>query len=66
MSKDLEVGQTIVKVDSNYYRPTEVELLIGDPTKAEKILGWTAKTKFEDLVKVMIQADLEKVLKRGF
>lgn len=66
LSKELKIGQTIVKVDPNYYRPTEVDLLIGDPTKAEKVLGWKAKTKFEDLVKVMIQADLEKVLKRGF
>lgn len=66
LSKELKVGQPIIKVDPNYYRPTEVDLLIGDPTKAEKVLGWKAKTKFEDLVKVMIQADLEKVLKRGF
>ncbi len=66
LSKELKVGQPIIKVDPNYYRPTEVDLLIGDPMKAEKVLGWKAKTKFEDLVKVMIQADLEKVLKRGF
>jgi len=66
LSKDLKVGQAIIKVDPKYYRPTEVDLLIGDPTKADKVLGWKAKTKFEDLVKVMIQADLEKVLKRGF
>ncbi|NCS81918.1 MAG: GDP-mannose 4,6-dehydratase [Ignavibacteria bacterium CG_4_8_14_3_um_filter_37_9] len=66
LTNDLKIGQTIIKVDPNYYRPTEVDLLIGDPTKAEKVLGWKAKTKFEDLVKVMIQADLEKVLKRGF
>jgi len=66
LRNDLHVGQTIITVDPNYYRPTEVDLLIGDPTKAEKILGWKARTKFEDLVKVMIQADLEKVLKRGF
>jgi len=66
LRNDLKIGQTIVKVDPNYYRPTEVDLLIGDPTKAEKVLGWKAQTKFTDLVKVMIQADLEKVLKRGF
>ena len=66
LTNDLKIGHTIIKVDPNYYRPTEVDLLIGDPTKVEKVLGWKAKTKFEDLVKVMIQADLEKVLKRGF
>ncbi|MCK9210532.1 MAG: GDP-mannose 4,6-dehydratase [Ignavibacteriaceae bacterium] len=66
LRNDLQIGQAVVTIDPNYYRPTEVDLLIGDPTKVEKILGWKAKTKFEDLVKVMIQADLEKVLKRGF
>jgi len=66
LSKELKTGQTLVKVNPAYYRPTEVDLLIGNPAKAERVLGWKAETKFEDLVKVMIQADLEKVLKRGF
>ncbi len=63
---NLKKGDVIVGVDPNYYRPTEVEMLIGNPSKAEKILGWKAKTKFEDLVKLMISADMDKVLKRGF
>ncbi len=54
-----ENGKTIVRVDEKYFRPTEVELLIGNPEKAKKILGWEAKTKFEDLVKVMIRSDYE-------
>lgn len=58
-------GKTIVKVDPNYYRPTEVDLLIGNPAKAEKILGWKAQTKFEELVKVMTHADVDLVLKTG-
>jgi GDPmannose 4,6-dehydratase len=62
----LKKGEAIVAVDPNYYRPTEVDLLIGDAEKARKILGWKAKTGFEDLVTLMIKADLEKVLKRGF
>jgi GDPmannose 4,6-dehydratase len=62
----LKKGDVIVGVDPNYYRPTEVEMLIGNPSKAEKVLGWKAKTKFEDLVKLMISADMDKVLKRGF
>jgi GDPmannose 4,6-dehydratase len=66
LSDKLKAGDTIVEVDPNYYRPTEVDLLIGDPTKAETILGWKAKTKFEDLVKIMIKSDLEKVLSRGY
>jgi len=62
----LKSGTTVVTVNPNYYRPTEVELLIGDPTKAKKLLGWKAKTKFEDLVQMMIKSDMDKVLKRGY
>jgi len=62
----LKRGTTVVTVNPNYYRPTEVELLIGDPTKAKKLLGWKAKTKFEDLVQMMIKSDMDKVLKRGY
>ncbi len=61
-----KVGDTVVEVSPGYYRPTEVELLIGDAAKAEKELGWKAKTKFSDLVEVMIKADTEKTLRRGF
>ncbi len=65
-SGDLKIGDTVVAVDPNYYRPTEVDLLIGNPSKAEKELGWKAQTKFTDLVHVMIKSDMEKVLKRGY
>jgi GDPmannose 4,6-dehydratase len=47
-----------VVVDSKYLRPTEVDLLIGDPSKAHKRFGWKATTKFPDLVKLMVDADL--------
>jgi GDPmannose 4,6-dehydratase len=62
LKKDTE----IVAIDPNYYRPTEVELLIGNPAKAKKLLGWEAKTKFNELVKIMIKSDLSKVLMRGY
>lgn len=62
----LKKGDVLVKVNPNYYRPTEVDLLIGDSSKAEKLLGWKAKTKFSDLVEIMIKADMEKVLRRGY
>ncbi len=65
-SNELKKGDTVVVIDPNYYRPTEVDLLIGNPTKAEKLLKWKAKTKFNDLIKLMIKADLEKVLMRGY
>ena len=55
---DAKSGKTVVKVDPRYFRPTEVDLLLGDPSKAEKMLGWQATTKFEKLVAEMVQADL--------
>jgi GDPmannose 4,6-dehydratase len=62
----LKPGSVIIEIDPVYYRLTEVDLLIGDPTKAEKLLKWKAKTKFTELVKIMIQADMNKVLTRGY
>ena len=53
----VKVGDVVVKVDPRYYRPTEVETLLGDPSKAKAKLGWTPTTTFEELVKEMIQAD---------
>jgi GDPmannose 4,6-dehydratase len=52
-----KVGDVIVKVDPRYYRPTEVETLLGDPTRAREKLGWTPKTTLRELVKEMVQAD---------
>jgi GDPmannose 4,6-dehydratase len=52
-----KVGDVIVKVDPRYFRPTEVETLLGDPTKAKLKLGWTPKTTVQTLVKEMVQAD---------
>ena len=53
-------GKTVVTINPRYYRPTEVELLIGDPSKAENELGWKPKTKFKDLVRIMVEADFKK------
>ncbi|HEY4083234.1 MAG TPA: GDP-mannose 4,6-dehydratase [Burkholderiaceae bacterium] len=52
-----KVGEVIVKVDPRYYRPTEVETLLGDPSKAKAKLGWTPKTTLRELVTEMVQAD---------
>lgn len=65
-SKSLKLGDTVVTIDPNYYRPTEVDLLIGNPSKANKLLGWKAKTKFSELVKLMIKTDMEKIFTRGY
>jgi GDPmannose 4,6-dehydratase len=61
-----KTGDIVVEVDKNYYRPTEVDLLIGNPAKAKEKLGWQPKTKFNELVKIMIESDYKKVLKRGY
>jgi GDPmannose 4,6-dehydratase len=50
--------RTHLEIDPRYYRPAEVDLLIGDPAKAKKKLGWEAKTKFSDLIRLMVDADL--------
>ena len=50
-----------VKIDQKYFRPTEVDFLQGDFSKAKKILGWKPKVKFEELVKIMLNSDLKKV-----
>jgi len=66
----IKLGQTIVKVDPSYYRPTEVDLLIGDPSKANSKLGWIPKYNLEMLVNEMVLSDLklmkrEEYLKKG-
>lgn len=53
-----KTGKILVAVDEKYFRPAEVELLLGDPTKAEKELGWTRKTSFQELVSGMVRYDL--------
>ncbi len=65
-------GKVIIKVDPRYFRPTEVDTLLGDPTKAREKLGWTPKTGFDELVAEMVRDDLksaerdELVKKHGF
>ncbi|GMH81144.1 hypothetical protein TrVE_jg8654 [Triparma verrucosa] len=54
-------NRVLVQIDPKYFRPTEVDLLLGDPAKAKEKLGWEATTKFEDLVKDMMEADMAKV-----
>ena len=56
---DTVSGRTIVKIDERYFRPTEVETLLGDPSKARQKLGWVATTGFDTLVKEMVAADLD-------
>jgi GDPmannose 4,6-dehydratase len=62
----LKLGQTVVKVDAKYFRPTEVDLLIGDPTKAQTQLGWKPKYDLQALVKDMMESDLHLVKKDDY
>jgi len=55
----LRVGDVVVAVDPRYYRPTEVDYLLGDPAKAKEKLGWKAKVKLPELVKMMMESDLK-------
>ena len=65
-------GNIVVAVDPRYFRPTEVEALLGDPSKAKRVLGWTPRTPFSQLVKEMVEADLKSAqrdalaIKHGF
>lgn len=63
---ELKTGKTLVAINPQYFRPTEVDLLIGDATKAQKAFGWKPKVKFDELAKLMAKADWKKVQKRGF
>lgn len=58
---DRQSGVTRVRINERFYRPAEVELLIGDPSKAQKVLGWKAETTLEELCKMMVDADLRRV-----
>ena len=55
---DKKSGKVLVKINPKYYRPAEVELLLGDARKAKKVLGWESKTDIDELVKIMVDYDL--------
>ncbi|WEK48989.1 MAG: GDP-mannose 4,6-dehydratase [Candidatus Kaistia colombiensis] len=61
--RDAHSGATLIEIDPRYFRPTEVDLLLGDPTKARQQLGWTHKASFQDLIADMVQSDLRTVLR---
>lgn len=58
---DVASGKTVVRVNPEFYRPAEVDLLIGNPEKAKQVLGWEAKTPLEALCRLMVEADLQRV-----
>lgn len=62
----VEIGKQVIGIDKNYYRPTEVDLLVGDASKANKKLGWTPKYNLIDLVKDMMYNDIELIRKEAY
>ena len=66
MNGKVRPGDVVIQVDPRYYRPTEVESLLGDATKARERLGWAPKVGFGDLVREMVQEDLEEARKDSF
>lgn len=63
--RDSASGKTLVAIDPRYFRPTEVDLLIGDPRKAKRVLGWSSSITFEDMVREMIRSDLVTVAREA-
>ncbi len=61
IARDTATGRTVMRIDPAFYRPAEVDLLIGDPSKARAVLGWEAATPTEDLCAKMVAADLERI-----
>jgi len=61
----VSTGKQVVGINPRYYRPTEVDLLLGDATKAKEKLGWVPKTTFKDLVQIMVNADYKKIKERN-
>ncbi|MEL6747372.1 MAG: GDP-mannose 4,6-dehydratase [Pseudomonadota bacterium] len=66
VGRDERSGDVLVRIDPKYFRPTEVDLLLGDPTKARTQLGWEHTTPFEDLVQEMVAADREKISRENW
>lgn len=60
-----KTGKVLIEVNPKFFRPAEVELLLGDPTKAERILGWERKVSFKQLVQRMVKADIERVERKN-
>jgi GDPmannose 4,6-dehydratase len=58
-------GKDVVRIDPRYFRPTEVDILIGNPAKAKEKLGWQPKTTFKDLIKIMVNSDFDKAKRRA-
>ena len=72
VGRSSEAGKVLIQVDPRYFRPTEVDFLLGNPSKAKEKLGWEAEVSFDELVKLMVSEDLKEaerddvLKKKGF
>lgn len=64
--EDAATGKTLIKIDPRYFRPTEVDFLLGDPSKARDQLGWRTQVSFDEIIKEMVQEDLREAEKDKF
>jgi GDPmannose 4,6-dehydratase len=62
---DKRDGRVLIEIDPRYFRPTETDALLGDPSKARQRLGWRHKVKFDELVREMVEADLTELRRDG-
>ena len=61
LGMDKETGKVIIKVNKKFFRPAEVDILLGNPEKAESVLGWKREISFDELVERMVKNDMELV-----
>ena len=61
-----DTGEIVIKIDKRYFRPTEVQTLLGDPSKAKEKLGWVPNIKLEDLIQEMVEVDKKEALKEAY
>ena len=66
MAAPVVAAGAVVAIDPRYYRPTEVDILIGDSSKARRLIGWNPTTTLEELVHIMASADFDRVKRRGY
>ena len=66
MDYQLEIGKEVLSIDEKYFRPTEVDLLVGDSSKAKEKLGWEPEISLEELVKEMMSSDIELFKKEKY
>lgn len=64
IGRDIKSGRILVQIDPRYYRPSEIDSTVGDPSKAKTKLGWSAQTRFSELVALMVRADMERLSPR--